>query len=146
PGRRLVEYLTAHGKRLAGRVGFMPLDATAATGPTADLTHEAGVIGRADRFVQSPLDVAPLVRRLLGTTWIVENLSNALRLASATGRGQRFVTLAAEVVEEDGTVLAGSRRSTAGLISRRSERRALHQQIGELERQLGSLTTVIDAL
>ncbi len=110
PGKRLFEYLAAYGRRLEGRVGFLPLDAVGPPTPQVDLSGELGVIGRADRFVESSLEIAPLVRRLLGSTWLVENLTQALALAENTrGAGLRFVTLAGELLSADGTLLAGKR-------------------------------------
>src|SRR5215831_2676734 len=98
PGRRLQEYLAAYGKRISGRVGFLPLDSTGPAMSNVDLSDELGVVGRADRFVEAPLDLAPLVRRLLSGIWMVENLNHAISLADGPGRGFSFVTLAGEVL------------------------------------------------
>ena len=48
---------------------------------SCDLTGRPGVVGRADRFVETQPQYAPLVARLLGRTWIVEKLEHALQLA-----------------------------------------------------------------
>ncbi len=127
PGRRLIDYLTAHGKRLSGRVGFLPLDIAAPPVPSADLSEEIGVIGRADRFVQTGSELAPLIRRLLAGTWIVENLSHAVPLSETTGRGLNFATLSGEYLAADGLLVVGQRAASAGLISRRSELRSLRR-------------------
>src|SRR5262249_14411094 len=106
PGRRLTEYLAAYGKRISGRVGFLPLDSTGPAIASVDLSEELGMIGRADRFVEAPLEMTPLVRRLLAGTWMVENLNHAIALADGAGRGFSFVTLAGEVLAADGTLIA----------------------------------------
>jgi len=147
PGKRLFEYLAAYGRRLEGRVGFLPLDAVGPPTPQVDLSGELGVIGRADRFVESSLEIAPLVRRLLGSTWLVENLTQALALAENTrSAGLRFVTLAGELLSADGTLLAGKRSAGAGLISRRSELRALRLQITEQEQKIEEIAEIATSL
>jgi len=146
PGRRLQEYLAAYGKRISGRVGFVPLDSTGPAISNVDLSDELGVIGRADRFVESPLELAPLMRRLLSGTWLVENLNHAMTLADGAGRGLNFVTLAGEMLSADGTLIAGQRSAAAGLISRRSELRALRGQIAQAEQKIGQFAELLAAL
>ncbi len=147
PGKRLFEYLASYGKRLDGRVGFLPLDAVGPPTPNVELSDELGVIGRADRFVESSLEIAPLVRRLLGNTWLVENLTQALALAEKTrGAGIRFVTLAGELLSADGTLVAGKRSASAGLISRRSELRALRVQMTEYEQKIDEIAAIATSL
>jgi chromosome segregation protein len=91
------------------------------------------VLGRADRFVETPPQFAPLARRLLGRTWFVENLAHAFALARSVGSGFSYVTLAGALLEPDGTLTIGSRNVSTGLISRRSELRALQSQLDQLK-------------
>jgi len=132
----LAALLEDRAGKLSGRVGFVPQEAghSAAThAPSAvDLGDEPGVLGRADSFVQTEPAFANLARHLLGGTWIVQDLPRALELLRSQGRGGRFVTLAGELVEPDGTVVVGPRHTTAALVSRRSELRVLREQIAEL--------------
>jgi chromosome segregation protein len=93
-------------------------------------------MGRADRFVEAATNVAPLARRLLGRTWLVDRLSTALRLSQTTGRGLDFVTSDGELLAADGTLVVGPRQAAASILSRRSELRACHEQVRELEQQL----------
>jgi len=146
PGRRLVDYLTAHGKRLSGRVGFLPLDAAAPPPSNIDLAEEIGVVGRADRFVQAASELAPLIRRLLSSTWIVENLSHAVALSEMAGRGQNFATLSGEFLAADGLLVVGQRSASAGLISRRSELRSLRAEIAQWQQKINDLTELVKAL
>ena len=45
------------------------------------------------------------------------------------------MTVAGEVVHADGTLIVGTRQSTTGILSRRSELRSLQGEIKEIERQ-----------
>ena len=51
-----------------------------ATTSSDPLTGRPGVLGRADRFVETPPEFAPLAERLLGRTWFVEKLAHAIAL------------------------------------------------------------------
>ena len=119
----------------AGRTSFLRLDVPLAASAVdrIDLSGQAGVVGRADEFVETAPDLVTLPRRLLGRYWFVDNLSTAMRLASGMGRGLSYVTVVGEVVGADGTLTVGPRQSASGLLSRRSELRALVDEIQEME-------------
>jgi chromosome segregation protein len=135
---RLLEQLGRQPLAVGGRVGFLSLDSrsTATALDHVDLSAEPGVMGRADRFVESLPEIEPLVRRLLGRTWLVDRLSTAVRLSQTSGRGLEFVTSDGELLAADGTLIIGPRQAAAGMLSRRSELRASHEQMAGLERQL----------
>jgi chromosome segregation protein len=136
---RLFDWLNEKPLGVSGRVGFLRLDQLVRRGDAAsasELDHEPGVMGRADRFVETTAEFAPLVERLLGRTWFVDRLSTALRLAQTAGRGLAFVTADGELLSPDGTLIVGPRQASAGLLSRRSELRACREQLSEHERQL----------
>ena len=135
PGRELIDYLQREPHQFSGRVGFLWLDAAAPDNPVADVSFDGwpGVLGRADRFVETEPQYEPLARKLLGRIWIVEKLSHALTLAQTPQRGSSFVTLAGEMLSADGTLAVGPWHTSTGLISRRSELRALRGQLADLE-------------
>ncbi|MEX0613559.1 MAG: chromosome segregation protein SMC [Pirellulales bacterium] len=135
---RLLESIEHRPLATGGRVGFLSLDGRAAATALdhVDLSAEPGVMGRADRFVESSPEIEPLVRRLLGHTWLVDRLATALRLSRSSGRGLEFVTSDGELLAADGTLIIGPRQAAAGILSRRSELRACHEQVAELEKEL----------
>ena len=156
----LASYLQTESNRLAGRVGFVWLDGKGVGSlypiqPSAgkhrsdvslDLTGRPGVLGRADRFVEARPELAPTVERLLGRTWFVEKLAHALSLAATAGPGMTYVTLDGDLLEPDGTLTVGPRSVSTGLISRRSQLRALQAQLAELEAGIGSAQSDLEKL
>jgi chromosome segregation protein len=136
----LAPALVADPNSWPGRTSFLRLDVPtpASAVDRVDLSTESGVMGRADSFVEVSDELAPMVRRLLGRHWLVDTLATALRLSNGTGRGLNFVTAAGEAVLADGTLTVGPRQNIAGLLSRRSELRALREQIDQMQLELTS--------
>jgi chromosome segregation protein len=162
----LSAFLQSQASRLSGRVGFVWLDgdktgeghgmktmlgihAHPAGGnatKTMNLDGHPGVLGRADRFVETDARHLPLVERLLGRTWFVEKLSHAVELSRSVGHAMSFVTLSGELLEPDGTLTVGPRTASSGLISRRSELRALRAQLAELQSAIDAAEQRLAAL
>ncbi len=134
PGGELMNYLHKESNRLAGRVGFIWLEGRKEGVSAGDVNLEgrAGVLGRADSFVETQPKFVPLVERLLGRTWIVEKLAQAMELAENCPAAN-FVALTGELLLADGTLVVGPRHGSTGLITRRSELRALGIQLEELK-------------
>lgn len=118
-----------------GRLTLMRLDRIPATrfAEKVQLDGVQGVIGRADRLVRFRREVQPLMRYLLGTTWLVENLDVALELGHFRGAGLRFVTADCQLIEADGTITLGSFSASSGLVSRHSQIRDAQQEIAQLK-------------
>ena len=146
PTPELLNYLREHAQQFTGRVGFIWLDDTPAAAGKPDLEGKPGVLGRANRFVESLPRFAGLAVRLLGRTWIVEKLADAMQLAQSVGRGLDFVTLAGELRQADGTLVVGPRQAASGLISRRSQLRALNAQLVEMEARIEQVQETVDGL
>lgn len=143
PSDELMNYLHKESNRLAGRVGFIWLEGVREEHSVRDVNLEGqpGVLGRADRFVETHPKFAPLVARLLGRTWIVENLRRTVELAESCAAGVNFVALTGELLQADGTLVVGPRHGSTGLITRRSELRALGVQLEELRTAIGAAET-----
>ena len=147
-GEQLWEQLRQGNESFGGRVGFVPLHVPERPTPIHDpLLNIEGVVGRADSFVKASSEFRWLAPRLLGRTWIVKQLDVALDLKPDNPSDIRFVTLAGELLEPDGTLMIGPRLHATGLISRRSQLRALREQIEQLENHTKSIieeTTRLD--
>jgi len=139
---------------LAGRVTFLPIQ------PIGIESHNCGTRAPMDAVLQAGrvTSVRPLVRlrgdareqlgeagealldRLLGNTYLVDNLDAATMLAAGViGSGSRFVTKDGSVLEADGRVIAGPNSTETGgqgLLRRRAELEHLRTNLVEIETTL----------
>lgn len=134
---QLVKHIRNQNLSFAGRLSILRLDRvpTQRFAEKIQLDGVQGVVGRADRLVRCKNKFMPLIRYLLGTTWLVESLEDALSLSHFRGAGLRFVTTTGELIEADGTLTLGANQSASGLISRRSELRNAKAEIEALQEQ-----------
>lgn len=135
--------------QLAGPVGVLQLHdrSRGEQASSVNLARHAGVLGRADQFVEATEEFAPLAQQLLADTWLVDSLGTAWTLVEQTS-DQRvsFVTRAGEIVSANGRLLVGRSQGATGILSRRSELRALRQQITEAESQVIERTIGVNQL
>ncbi len=155
-GEKLINQIADEKIKLGGRVGLIQLDEPSTLGadPGVNLNGVNGVIGRADRLVQVQPKYAEFIRKMLGGTWVVKTLNIAIELRAnhESADRVRFITLDGEIVEADGSVVVGPKSTTAGLVSRRSELRALKREIDRLDgeqetcrEQVKELTVQVEA-
>ena len=126
----------------SGRAGMIPMNRV--RGPElADLhlAAEPGVVGRACDFVRYSPEMEPVVRHLLGHTWIVRDLTTALYLSANGSADLRFVTLDGERVEPSGAIVGGEPLPRAGIVSRKSELDAIGKELRELTEKTSRLET-----
>jgi chromosome segregation protein len=136
-----------------GRVAFTSADGIADPDASAagafDASGHPGVVGRLDRLLHSE-DSLPrqreLVRRLLGTVWVVDRLEHAQALVREAPPGVVVVTRAGESLSRDGSFEVGTPQATTGIVSRRSELRALTERQDELQRTVATTSATIESL
>ncbi len=147
-GEHLVAEVVAGRLRPNGRVRLVRLSQppTFATKFGLDLHDHDGVVGRMDQLVQCEPAWQSFIQQILGGTWLVKTLSDAVRLRSQYPGQARFVTLPGELLETDGTLIAGPGTNAIGLVSRRSELRALHREIHQLTAEIRDLGEHVDQL
>lgn len=110
------------------------------------LFGQKGIVGRADGLARPPQSMPGLASHLLADTWVVETLADALRLHAATGGQCRFVTLQGELIENDGTLFAGTVRNESALLSRKSELRRLRNELHRLEHEIAQRELLLRSL
>ncbi len=126
-------------ENLPGRVNAICLDRLPAVINEHEFGDHPGFVSVASGLVRCREEYGYLVRNLLGRTIVVRTLDDALTMSAAESGSRRFVTLAGEVVEPTGSVSLGPSSSRAGLISRKSERRALGAELEAIEERARSL-------
>jgi chromosome segregation protein len=99
-----------------------------------------GVITRVLEWMRFPPFLAPAMWRMLGSTYVAENMDTAISATAVAPAGSRFVTLAGEVFEADGRVRLGSASRSAGVIGRRSELAELESSARELAEKIEDLS------
>ncbi|HRE99960.1 MAG TPA: chromosome segregation protein SMC [Pirellulaceae bacterium] len=133
-GDELIEAVASGRISLEGRVVVLRQGRFRPAGTVRqDLAGVEGVIGRADQMIQAAPGCRELAAQLLGGTWIVRDLATALRLRSERADDVRYLTLDGQIVDVDGTTAIGPRGRGLGIVSRRSELRALRRDLEELE-------------
>lgn len=127
---------------LDGRVNFMCLDRIDPFVNSYDVSELPYVRGRLVEFVTFEDKYAPLAWKLLGKTFVVESLNEAVELASH--HGCRVVTLKGEFVSADGIVKVGPLGKSTGLISRKSRLRQLRETISNISSEVESIEGQIE--
>ena len=122
-----------------GGVELICLDELSAAASAPDGPVPEGAVARASEWVRCEPFLAPAVELLLGRTVVVDSLERAYEIARRQPRRWRFVTLAGEVLERDGRLRLGSPRSSAGVVSRRSELAELARRLEESELSIAAL-------
>ncbi len=133
----------ASGKfQVPGRVGFVRLQSSPPPQflREVELDGQIGVIGRADRFVEVATEYEHLVQWLLGDTWFVESLDDAVQLHRSLTIPPRLVTRIGEVLERDGRLIVGPHALELGLIPRRAELESLGKKHAAVAQELADST------
>ena len=144
-----IEHINSGRCQLEGRVGFVSLADIRnsqffsspwrpADAELPDLSNERGVVCAAANLARCSEETPRLATHLLGDTWVVETLNDAIFLSDKTQRKCRFVTLQGELVESDGTLFAGIELSSSSVLTRRSELRKLGEDIRRIGLQIES--------
>jgi chromosome segregation protein len=138
----LAEALQCRALSFSGRVSFLPLaldpQGTVSAAPPQRAALPAGAIAFADELVLcEDLELADLLKRLLGRTLIVRDLATARQLAKH-GAGLGFVTLQGELLDADGTLTVGTHHADTGILSRKSELRELREKMAALDQELAA--------
>ena len=148
PEPELFRHIERQGSRFAGRVGFIWLDPNPGPPIPLDpkLENHAGVLGRADQFVETEPMFEGLVQRLLRRTWIVESVAVAKQLYRETEEPTNFLAADGSLLSADGTLVVGSAQGSAGLISRRSELASLSSETTKLNEEFETLGATVARL
>ena len=96
------------------------------------LSSEEGFEGIASELVQCDDEYSEIVKYLLGTTAVVDDIDTAAFIGKRYGNKFRIVTLDGQVVNAGGSFTGGSKVTGSGIISRKQEIEALYSEIAKL--------------
>ena len=128
--KRCIRFLQS---RDAGRATMLPL--TAIRGRSLNepsLEHEQGFEGIASDLVRFDGVYGEIVRSLLGTTVVVDDIDTASYIGKKYHNKFRIVTLDGQLVNAGGSYTGGSASKSSGLISRKQDIEELHGKIKAL--------------
>jgi chromosome segregation protein len=133
-----------------GRVSFMAAEQADETATDAfDASGHPGVVGRLDKLVETEAASERhrlIARRLLGKVWVVERLDHAQALARVAPAGVLVVTRGGQCLSTDGVFEIGTPAAASGIVSRRSELRAVTTRHEELTRTVAATAESINGL
>ncbi len=139
------KYIIDYLKRMRyGRITFLPM--TSIKARSIEPRHMSalnmnGVFGVASDIVKYNSKYDVIIRGLLGSTVIVDNLDNAVALARRTGYSFKIVTLEGDVINPSGSMTGGSRKSDIGnIFSHDRELKELEVQVAELTANISKYT------
>ena len=125
--------------KLPGQVRFLALDAMMPVTDGQDLAAYPEAVGWAMNYVRAAEAIRPAIAHLLARTVVVKTLEGAAELARGPLAGYRFVTLAGDVLEDDGSIAVGPPGAETSLISRRSELRSIADEMTALAARIEEL-------
>lgn len=126
-------------RKNAGRATFYPISSMKprySPIPEAECKKYAGYIGTADSVLKYDEKFDGVIRNLLASTLIFDNLDNGAVMAKATGYRARVVTLDGQVINAGGSFTGGSAKRDSGMLTRRSETDKLKTEVAELSKTL----------
>ncbi|MHC4781016.1 MAG: coiled-coil domain-containing protein, partial [Planctomycetota bacterium] len=110
-----------------GRGCFVPMPGGDDSESEVDTSSYPGVLGRASDLVECAEEDGPLVRSLLGRTFIVDSLATAAGLKELMGKGISFATTAGETLDADDVLTGGV--AIKGRMSHGAELEELKEEI-----------------
>ncbi len=129
-----------------GRATFLPITSMKRRDLDRKLvTGKQGVFGVASDLVSYDKSIDNVVSNLLGSTVIVDTLFTAVNLAKSAGYAYRIVTLDGDVVNPQGSLTGGSKKTeSANLMGRAREIETLGDEIIRLQQKLESLNKQVE--
>ena len=135
---RCIRFLKETG---AGRATFYPL--TSMRGRNLNeprLMSERGFEGIASELVECADEYTEIIKNLLGTTAVVDDIATATYIGKKYGYKFRIVTLDGQLVNAGGSFTGGSRINKGGIISRKQEIDALYSEVTALRQSVKDKT------
>jgi len=143
--KRMIEYLK-HNR--FGRATFLPL--TSMRKNTYSINEKAlqeqGVIGTANTLVKAEEQYKDLLSYLLGRTYVVKTIDDAIALARKYKYSLRIVTLDGESLSPGGSMTGGAFKNSSNLLGRKREIEDLKANVTLLQTTMEEKRTRLDEI
>lgn len=134
------ELITYLKQKNYGRVTFRPLSSCRPhplTGENRAALSEPGCFGVASDLIKYDKKFDGFIQTLLGSTVVVNNIDNAIRIFKKYNQAFKIVTLDGEIFSRGGEITGGSRRSqTQGLLSQEKQIEQAQAALNKLKNQI----------
>jgi len=135
--KKAIELLKENKK---GRCTFLPLDRVQARRPVDDkIRYKKGVLGLGSELITYDPKYKNIMSRLLGHVFIVDTIDNAIEISKDSELREYLVTLDGEVFSPEGAISGGTKRESAGIISRKNEISVLSKELEEVRDKISAL-------
>jgi len=136
----LIDYLK-QGK--IGRATFLPMTSVKPRSlmpGDRKFLDSKGCLGIASEIISYPSEYSKVIQSLLGSTVIVDNLENAVKIARDSGYSFKMVTLDGDVLSPQGSMSGGSKKSSeSSLLGKENEIKNLEKNIEKNTKYLQEL-------
>ncbi len=129
-----------------GRATFLPISSMKRRDlDSRNIKEKNGVFGVASQLIDYDKSIDNVVSNLLGSTVIAENLQVAVSLAKETGYAFRIVTLDGDIVNPQGSLTGGSKKTeSSNIMGREREIETLGDDIVKLNIRLKQISKEIE--
>lgn len=127
-----------------GRAVLLPIDFAKDTNEKID-EKIVGLHGRASELVKTEKKYEPAIKCLLGNTFVIENQEQALKIIEKVPANVRVVTLAGELFQGNGVIIAG-KETRSSLISRPRVRQEALDLLKNKEEAIKKSKGIIESL
>ena len=136
--KKLVNYLRENN---LGRASFLPISSVKGTKLSkVETSNVNGAIGIASDLVQTDKKYDGILQSLLGKTFVVENIDNAITLAKKNKYSFRIVTLEGDIINPSGAISGGSvQKKTVSLLGRGKEIKFLEKELKIIQKNIEKL-------
>ena len=132
--KRAIAYLK---ESRAGRATFLPMTTIKPRLFREDgLDSCPGFIDMADRLLTCETKYEPIIKNLLASTAVADNIDSAIAISKRFGHRFKVVTLDGQVMNAGGSMTGGSRGQNAGILSRGNDIDQLKKTVSKLEKEL----------
>lgn len=136
----LINYLK---QKNYGRVTFRPLTSCRPhplTGENKNVLNEPGCYGVASALIKYDAKFDGFVQTLLGSTVVVNNIDNAIRIFKKYNQSIKIVTLDGEIFSRGGEITGGSRRNqTQGLLAQEKKIEQAKAHLEKIKKNIATL-------